>query len=102
MAIRGQQLAVTATVQTAKTTDPNRHWSVVNDGASSAYLLFDPKQDTTFQGIGSALVALGGIELKAGESLVLEPPMSSFLIVCATAGTATVRLMPGFYSPVST
>lgn len=96
MALRleGQELAVTATHQDVNIPESLRHYTLVNDGTASIF--FRQKDDgKTFEGTPSELKALFGCEIKAGNGILLDPPVTRFELVCATGLTATTRLMPG-------
>lgn len=100
MALRleGQELSVIATVQDVNFPAAERYYTLKNDGTSSAF--YRQKDDgQTFQGNAAALKALSGSELKAGESVILDPPMTRLEIVCAAGLTATVRVIPGRLAP---
>lgn len=93
--LKGQSLAVTATVQTVAFGDTLQAYTLTNDGSDDVFYRFMPKDADTFEGNAAALRGCGGAELKSGESVVLLPPVPSIQIVAATAESATVRVLPG-------
>lgn len=94
MSLLGQQLSVTQAVQTVDIPTAQQPYTFKNDGDESVYLRM--KDDgIPFTGVASALKALGGSELKAGEAVTFWPPFTQIDIVCATGLTATVRVIPG-------
>lgn len=94
--IEGQNLAVNATVQIVSVNNRMTSQTVANDGATSVYLR--SRIASTFAGDDAALKALKAVVLKAGERLILDPPVPDFFLACATGQTSTVRILPGSLS----
>ncbi len=93
--IRGAEVSVTATVQTVAFADAMRHYTLVNEGTDSIFYRFDSNSSDTLSGDAAALKALNVCELQVGEGVVLDPPVSSIQVVCATSLTATLRILSG-------
>lgn len=103
MAIIGQTVSVTATVQNVTGFgDPLRRHTIINDDSTNpVYFRYKSVVNDTFQGTDAQLRGKGGVELLAGEWLTLDPPLHKLEMVCATGETATVRILPGQYNAIA-
>jgi len=86
----GVTLSVTATSQDFVFSDPARDYTLINTGANSIYYRESGQSvsATTYAGIESVLLGLGGCELAAGRAVLL--PGVTLNIICATGDLSTV------------
>ncbi len=94
--IKGRKVSVTATAAAVVFADAMRAYTLTNlDTANSIWYRTATNAQDTFAGIASVLDALLGSEIKPGESVVLDPPVTALNVVCATGLTAALRVMAG-------
>ena len=86
----GVTLSVTATSQDFVFSDPARDYTLINTGANSINYRESGQNvtGTTYAGIESVLLGLGGCELAAGRAVLL--PGVTLNIICATDDLSTV------------
>jgi len=93
-------ISATATPAVSNLPDVNGTYTILNtDTANSAYVLHDPNtipasDVTSFAGLAAALAADGGVEVKAGQAIVVRG-VPWFHVVCATGLTATLQVVAG-------
>lgn len=92
-------VTVSATAQTVTGFYVNRHYTLRNTGTSSLYYVHDPDTlslSTTFTGTAVGLRTLGGSELRAGEAVILEPPLAAIMVARGSdAGDTTLQIECG-------
>ena len=91
-------MATTQLIQTTKVVidpgDPEKQFTLVNEGADTLY--YRERSDAALAGTAAEIVVLGGSGLAAGRSVVVDG--STWDVVCATAASATLLVLPGAMS----